>query len=235
MLASKNNWMIILSLAVVSCSQKAEKSPATWPEAQAPVADIKPHNRIIHGDTVVDNYYWLNDFFKKGPDSANVVKYLEAENAYTKEMMAGTEDFQQQLFEEMKSRIKEKDESVPYFYNGYYYYNRTEEGKQYYKYCRKKGSLDAPEEILLDVDKMAEGKPYYAIGGASVSPDNKLLVFGVDEVSRREYVLHIKNLETGEIYADRITRTSGGATWAADNKTLFYTSKNPVTLLSEKT
>src|SRR5690606_30634291 len=121
-----------------------------------------------------------------------------------------------------------------YFYNGYYYYNRTEEGKQYYKYCRKKGSLDAPEEILLDVDKMAEDKPYYAIGGASVSPDNKLLVFGVDEVSRREYVLHIKNLETGEIYADRITRTSGGATWAADNKTLFYTSKNPVTLLSEK-
>src|SRR5690606_30929573 len=102
------------------------------------------------------------------------------------------------------------------------------------KYCRKKGSLDAPEEILLDVDKMAEDKPYYAIGGASVSPDNKLLVFGVDEVSRREYVLHIKNLETGEIYADRITRTSGGATWAADNKTLFYTSKNPVTLLSEK-
>lgn len=234
MFASKNNWMIILSLAVVSCSQKSEKSPVTWPEAQAPVADIKPHNRIIHGDTVVDNYYWLNDFFKKGPDSANVFKYLEAENAYTKEMMAGTEDFQQQLFEEMKSRIKEKDESVPYFYNGYYYYNRTEEGKQYYKYCRKKGSLDAPEEILLDVDKMAEGKPYYSIGGASVSPDNKLLVFGVDEVSRREYVLHIKNLETGEIYADRITRTSGGATWAADNKTLFYTSKNPVTLLSEK-
>src|SRR5690606_19393034 len=102
MFASKNNWMIILSLAVVSCSKKAEKSPVTWPEAQAPVADIKPHNRIIHGDTVVDNYYWLNDFFKKGPDSVNVVKYLEAENAYTKEMMAGTEDLQQQLFEEMK-------------------------------------------------------------------------------------------------------------------------------------
>ncbi len=234
MLASKNNWMIILSMAVASCSQKAEKTPVTWPEAQAPVADIKPHNRIIHGDTVVDNYYWLNDFFKKGPDSANVVKYLEAENEYTKQVMAGTEDFQQKLFEEMKGRIKEKDESVPYFYNGYYYYNRTEEGKQYYKVCRKKGSLDAPEEILLDVDKMAEGKPYYAIGGSSVSPNNKLLAYGVDEVSRREYVLHIKNLETGEIYKDRIERTSGGATWAADNKTIFYTSKNPVTLLSEK-
>ncbi|WP_225555141.1 S9 family peptidase [Sphingobacterium bovistauri] len=226
--------MIILSMAVVSCSQKAEKDPVTWPAAQAPVADIKPHNRIIHGDTVVDNYYWLNDFFKKGSDSSNVVKYLEAENAYTKQMMAGTEDFQQKLFEEMKGRIKEKDESVPYFFNGYYYYNRTDEGKQYYKYCRKKSSLDAVEEVLLDVDKMAEGKPYYAIGGVSISPDNKLLVYGVDEVSRREYVLHVKNLETGEIYKDKITRTSGGATWAADNKTFFYTAKNAVTLLSEK-
>lgn len=234
MLASKKYWMVILSLSLASCSSNNEQSKGIWPTIQAPIAEINPHIRSIHGDTVVDNYYWLNDYFKKGPDSSKVVKYLQDENTYTQQMMHGTEEFQNKLFEEMKSRIKEKDESVPYLNNGYYYYSRTEEGKQYYKYCRKKGSLDAPEEVLLDVDQMAEGKPYFAIGGISVSPNNKLLAFGVDEVSRREYVLKIKNLETGEIYSDRIERTSGSATWAADNKTIFYTSKNPITLLSEK-
>jgi oligopeptidase B len=134
----------------------------------------------------------------------------------------------------MKARIKEKDESVPVFNNGYFYYTRTDEGKQYYKYCRKKGSLTAPEEIVLDVDAMAEGKAYYDIGEIEISEDNKLVAYGVDEISRREYVIHIKNLETGEVYKDAIPRTEGGAVWANDNKTLFYTSKNPETLLSEK-
>lgn len=230
----KFNYMIILSVIVSSCAQKKEKVPVVWPDATPPVAEIKPYTRIIHGDTVVDNYYWMNDFFKKGPDSTNVIKYLEAENAYTATMMKSTEPLQAKLFEEMKSRIKEKDESVPYLKNGYYYYNKTEEGKQYYKICRKKGTLDAPEEVLLDVDKMAEGLPYFALGGYSISPDNKLLAFSVDTVSRREYVIQVKNLETGEILKDRIPRTQGGATWAADNKTIFYTSKNPITLLSEK-
>lgn len=226
--------MIILGMIVSSCANQKENTNLTWPNAQAPIAEIKPHKRIIHGDTVVDNYYWLNDFFKKGPDSAAVVSYLEAENSYTKAMMEGTQGLQSSLFDEMKSRIKEKDESVPYFKNGYYYYTRTEEGKQYYKFCRKKGSLDSKEEILLDVDALAQGKPYYAAGGFSISPDNKFLAYGVDTVSRREYVIHIKNLETGEVLADRIPQTSGSSTWAADNKTLFYTAKNPVTLLSEK-
>ncbi len=228
------NYMIIVGAMLASCTDQAEKTPVEWPKAAAPIADRKPHLRIIHGDTVNDEYYWMNDYFKKGPDTANVIAYLEAENVYTKAMMAGTEDFQKSLFEEMKARIKEADESVPYFKNGYYYYTRTEEGKQYYKYCRKKGALDATEEILLDVDAMAEGYPYYAASGFSVSPDNKLLAFGVDTVSRREYTLHVKNLETGEILSDRIDRTTGGAVWANDNKTLFYTSKHPVTLLSEK-
>ncbi|VTQ05173.1 Protease 2 [Sphingobacterium daejeonense] len=171
---------------------------------------------------------------KKGPDSSKVVNYLTAENKYTEEMMKDTEGFQDILFKEMKGRIKETDESVPYLKNGYYYYQRTEEGKQYYKLCRKKGSLEAAEEVLLDVDKMAEGFAYFALGGASVSPDNKLLAYAVDTVSRREYVIQIKNLETGELLPDRIIRTSGSAVWAADNKTIFYTAKNPVTLLSEK-
>ncbi|WP_241788459.1 S9 family peptidase [Sphingobacterium rhinopitheci] len=205
-----------------------------WPDATPPIADVKPYTRIIHGDTVVDNYYWMNDYFKKGDDSTNVIKYLEAENAYTATMMKSTEPLQARLFEEMKSRIKEKDESVPYFKNGYYYYNKTEEGKQYYKICRKKGDLNAPEEVLLDVDKMAEGLPYFALGGYSISPDNKLMAYSVDTVSRREYVIQVRNLETGEILKDRISRTEGSATWAADNKTIFYTAKNPITLLSEK-
>ncbi|MBE8713506.1 oligopeptidase B [Sphingobacterium sp. KB22] len=210
------------------------KKTISWPDAASPVAEAKAYERIIHGDTVVDNYYWLNDYFKKGPDSAKVISYLEAENTYTAAMMKDTEGLQTNLFDEMKARIKETDESVPYLRNGYYYYTRTEEGKQYYKFCRKKGNLEAKEEILLDIDAMAEGYPYYAASGFSVSPDNKLLAYGVDTVSRREYTVYVKNLETGKILTDKIDRTSGGATWANDNKTLFYTSKNPVTLLSEK-
>ena len=205
-----------------------------WPNIQPPVAAINPYNRTLHGDTVVDNYYWMIDYFKKGPDSSKVVKYLEAENNYLDTMMSGTRDFQQKLFTEMKSRIKEKDESVPVFKNGYYYYTRTENGKQYFKYCRKKGTLTAPEEILLDVDEMAVGHPYYAAAGFDISEDNKLLAFGVDTVSRRQYVIHIKNLSTGEIYKDAITNTGGSSVWANDNKTIFYTANNPVTLLSEK-
>ncbi|WP_156308197.1 S9 family peptidase [Sphingobacterium endophyticum] len=227
---------LILSIMISSCSpdNNTKKEPIKWPNATHPVAELKDHNRVIHGDTVADPYYWMNDYFKKGPDSSKVVAYLEAENNYTNEMMKDTKPFQDQLFNEMKARVKETDESVPYFKNGYYYYQRTEEGKQYYKLCRKKASLEAPEEVLLDVDKMAEGFPYYALGAASVSPDNKLLAYAVDTVSRREYIIHIKNLETGELLPDRIIRTSGGTVWAADNKTIFYTSKNPVTLLSEK-
>lgn len=227
---------LILSIMISSCSSdnKIQKEPVSWPDAMAPIAEEIAHERIIHGDTVADPYYWMIDYFKKGPDSSKVVAYLEAENKYTEAMMKDTESFQDILFKEMKGRIKETDESVPYLRNGYYYYQRTEEGKQYFKLCRKKGSLDAKEEVLLDVDKMAEGFAYYAIGGATVSPDNKLLAFSVDTVSRREYVIQFKNLETGELLADKIVRTSGAAVWASDNKTIFYTSKNPVTLLSEK-
>ncbi len=219
----------------MSCNNNTiEKQNYTWPDAKAPVAMQKEHMRIIHGDTVNDPYYWLYDYFGKGADSTNVINYLKAENAYTDTMMAGTKPLQETLFKELKARIKEKDESAPIFNNGYYYYSRTEDGKQYYKYCRKKSSLDATEEILLDVDQMAEGKPYYALTGFNISDDNKLLAFGVDEVSRRQYTIRIKNLETGEIYPDAIKNTQGDPCFAADNKTIFYTANNPKTLLSEK-
>lgn len=201
---------------------------------KAPVAEKKEHWRDIHGDKVLDNYYWMYDFFGKGPDSTNVVNYLNAENTYLDEVMSSTKTFQENLFTEMKARIKEKDESVPVFKNGYFYYTRTEDGKQYYKYCRKKESLDAPEEILLDVDQMAEGHSYFSASGFDISNDNKLLAYGVDLVSRRQYTIYIKNLETGEILKDAVQNTEGDPCWAADNKTIFYTSKNPVTLLSEK-
>ncbi len=221
---------------ITSCSESTnmKKEAYSWPVEKAPVAVQKEHIRILHGDTVPDPYYWMIDYFSKGPDSTEVVNYLKAENDYTEKMMAGTNALQTKLFTEMKARIKEKDESVPVFKNGYFYYTRAEEGKQYYKYCRKKGSLTAKEEILLDIDKMAEGKPYFDVTGMSISPDNKLMVFGIDEVSRRQYTLKIKNLETGEIFADAIMGTNGYGVWANDNKTIFYTSNNPITLLSEK-
>jgi len=229
---------IIITCLLSSCllnNNDVKKETYKWPQGLTPpIADIKPHNRTIHADTVPDNYYWMIDYFKKGPDSTKVVEYLKAENKYLDTMMNGTKDFQKKLFEEMKARIKEKDESVPVFKSGYYYYTRNEEGKQYYKYCRKKGSLDAKEEMLLDVDAMAEGHPYFAATGFSVSEDNKLLAYGIDTVSRRQYIIHIKNLETGETYPDAIHNTSGGSEWANDNKTLFYTEKNQETLLTEK-
>lgn len=220
------------ALALSYSNMSAQKYQ--WPDAKPPVAEKKPHTRTIHGDNVVDNYYWMIDYFKKGPDSSRVVSYLEAENNYLQTMMAGTRDLQDKLYTEMKSRIKEKDESVPVFKNGYYYYSRTEDGKQYYKYCRKKGSLSAPEEVLLDVDKMAEGHPYFAATGFQISPDNKLLAFGIDTVSRRQYIIRVKDLATGKLYKDIIHSTNGNMAWASDNKTLFYTANNPATLLSEK-
>lgn len=205
-----------------------------FPKVKPPVAEKQSHTRTIHGDTVEDPYYWMIDYFKKGKDSTKVIQYLTEENQYLEKMMADTKPLQDKLFQEMKARVKEKDESVPTFKNGYYYYSKTEEGKQYYKYCRKKGSLDAPEEILLDVDKMAEGKAYYSVGGMSISPNNQLMIFGVDDVSRRQYKLFLKDLKTGKVTDLNIKNTSGNATWANDNKTIFYTANNPVTLLSER-
>lgn len=233
----KNLLPASLLLLVMSnaCQQPRDKGAAyQWPAVAAPVANQQPHTRQLHGDTVADPYYWMIDYFKQGPDSSKVIAYLKAENAYLDTMMAGTRRLQEKLFGEMKGRIKETDESVPYFKNGYYYYSRTEEGKQYFKYCRKKGSLTAPEEVLLDVDAMAQGHAYFSVSGMTVSDDNKLLAYGVDKVSRRQYSLQVKNLETGETLPDLIANTSGDAVWAADNRTIFYAANNTVTLLSEK-
>ena len=180
-----------------------------------------------HGDVRIDNYFWMNQ--REDPE---VIAYLEAENAYNEQMTAHTKEFQDQLFEEMKSRIKEDDESVPYKLNGYWYATRFEKGHDYPIYSRKEKSLDAPEEVMFNVNEMAEGYDYYSLGGLNVSPDNKLVAFGTDTLSRRKYIIRIKNLETGEIYDEEIKNTTGGSTWANDNKTLYYTKKDPQTLRS---
>jgi oligopeptidase B len=227
----------IAAITISSCNNETDmkRTAYLWPDSiAAPVCEKKPKELIAHGDTRIDNYFWLNDYFKKGPDSTKVVDYLTAENKYYDTMMSGTKLLQEKLYTEMKARIKEKDESVPVFKNGYYYYNRVEEGKDYYVYCRKKGTLDAKEEVLLDVNKMAEGHNYFSATGFDVSMDNKLMAYGIDTVSRRQYDIYVKNLETGEVYKDIISNTEGGPVWANDNQTFFYTAKNKVTLLSEK-
>ncbi|OEY71984.1 S9 family peptidase [Salegentibacter salarius] len=196
-------------------------------EIVPPKAKKIAKNLEFHGDVRVDNYYWMNN-----RDDAEVIDYLNQENEYNQKMTAHTKDFQQRLFEEMKARIKEDDESVPYKLNGYWYLTRFETGKDYPIYSRKKGELEAAEELLFDVNEMAEGFEYYSLGGLNVSPDNKMVAFGVDTLSRRKYTIQIKDLQTGEIYPDKIENATGGSTWAADNKTLFYTKKDDQTLRS---
>lgn len=194
-----------------------------------PIATVKPKKLEKHGDVRIDNYYWLNE--RENPE---VIDYIKKENAYYEQMTAHTKQFQKDLFEEMKARIKEDDSSVPYLYNGYYYITRFEKGKDYPIYSRKKGSLDAKEEIMFDCNEMAKGQSYFSLAGINVSEDNQWVAFGVDLVSRRQYTIQIKNLITGEILPVKIENTTGGSTWAGDNKTLFYTRKDPVTLRSEK-
>ncbi len=196
---------------------------------QPPVAKIVPKNLEKHGDVRVDNYYWLNQ-----REDKEVIDYLTAENKYYEQMTAHTKDFRTSLFDEMKSRIKEDDESVPYLYNGYWYISRFEKGQDYPIHSRKKGSLDTKEEIMFNCNEMAKGHSYFQLAGVSVSPNNMFATFGIDKVSRRIYTIQIKNLQTGEILADKIENTTGGSVWANDNQTIFYTTKDPVTLRSDK-
>jgi oligopeptidase B len=186
-------------------------------------------NLEIHGDIRIDNYYWLND-----RENPKVIDYLNAENAYYEDKTAHTKQFQEDLFQEMKSRIKEDDESVPYKRKNYYYITRFEKGSQYPIFSRKKESLDAKEQIMFNVNELGKGFYYYKLSGLSVSPNNELVAFGVDTVGRRQYTLQFKNLQTGELFLEKIENTTGSATWANDNKTVFYTHQNPKTLRSEK-
>ena len=198
-------------------------------KVEPPVAKKIPHELMIHDDKRIDNYFWLNQ-----REDQEVLDYLNAENEYFEQMTAHTKVFEANLFEEMKSRIKEDDESVPYKYNGYWYIVKYETGKDYPIYTRKKETLEAQEELLFDCNIMAIGHDYFKLVGISVSPDNTLISYGVDTVGRRQYTIQVKNLLTHEIYHKGIKNTSGSASWANDNKTLFYTKNNIKTLRSDK-
>ena len=186
-----------------------------------PEAPKKEKALAIHGDIRQDPYYWLND-----RDNPEVIAYLNEENAYLDTIMSHTKLFQEKLYNEMIGRIKQTDMSVPYKENGYFYVTRYEEGQEYPIHSRRQGTMDAPEEIMLDVNVLAKGFDYYAIAGRAVSPDNKLLAYGEDTLSRRIYTLRIKNLANGRMLPDVIPNTSGSAVWAADNKTIYYATKD---------
>ena len=206
----------------------------------APVAEIKSIKLVEHGDVRKDNYFWMRlsdeqkNAKKKDEQTLKVEAYLNAENAYFEHVTINTKKFQENLFEEMKARVKEDDSSVPYKDNGYFYITRFEVGNQYPIYTRKKENLEAKEELLFNVNEEAKGYDYFQLGGLNISSNNKIVAFATDTVSRRQYILRIKNLETGEVYKDEIKSTTGGSTWANDNKTLFYTKKDPKTLRSFK-
>ena len=188
-------------------------------------------NKIMnmHNHERVDEFYWLNE-----RENPKVIDYLNAENDYRDAYMQKYKGLENDLFEEIKSRIKEDDSSVPYLDNGYYYYTRYEKGKQYPIYCRKKDNLNNPEEILIDANEMSQGHEYFRIGGIDISPNNKIMAYSVDTVSRRLYTINFKNLESGKEAVHSIPNTSGGVTWANDNKTMFYNQKNKNTLRTER-
>lgn len=213
--------LIAMTLFFASCQSGDQ-------DAKPPVAKKIPHEIVTHGHKRVDPYYWMNQ--RENPE---VVAYLEAENAYLKAVMKDTEPLQEKLYNEIRSRIKESDESVPYPENGYVYYFRTVPGEEYSLFCRRMiGSSD--EEVMLDINAMAKGFAYYGVGGGAVSPDNKILAYSVDTVSRRNYTIYFKDLTSGDLLPDEIPMTTGSVVWGNDNKTIFYVVRNETTLRSEK-
>lgn len=214
---------IILPLyfcTLISCTHMTQTPP-----------DAKVINKALtmHGDTRIDPYYWLNE-----RENTEVIQYLNDENAYTKAVLAPTEKLQADLFAEMKARIKKDDSSVPYYLNDYWYIRKYEEGKDYPIYTRKHKTLDAKEEILLDVNELARDLAYCQVSGLSVSPDNTKLAYGIDTLSRRIYTIKVKDLNTGELLHDELNGVSSYATWAADSQTLFYTAKDAETLRTDR-
>lgn len=220
----------LLSLAIlIFAACKTEDSQTTDNQTsmyekmteQPPLATQKPKDLTEHGHTRQDPWYWLNE--RENPE---VIAYLTAENAYKDAVMADLKDVQEELFQEIKGRIKEKDESVPQLDNGYWYYFRYVEGGEYPIHCRKAKTLEAPEQVMLDVNELAKPFDYYSAAGLTVSPDNRILAYGEDTLSRRIYTIRFKNLETGEMLTDHIPNTDGSIEWANDNKTVFYGVKD---------
>src|SRR5262245_20512169 len=208
-----SRFRFVLALALVAPPAAVALDPNPGPP---PVAKRVPHKLEQHGDVRIDDFFWIKDKTNK-----DVLKYLDAENAYTKVVLKPTEPFQEALYKEFLSRIKQTDQDVPVKDRGYWYYSRTVEGKQYPIRCRKKGSLDAPEEILLDGNELAKGEKFFSFGGTKVSADGQLLAYSTDTTGFREYVLFVKDLRTGKLIEDKLVQAPSFE-WAADGKTLFY-------------
>jgi oligopeptidase B len=229
--------LFLAAACLASCSPSKE---TTQQDIKPPVAEKVAHELSAHGNKRNDDYYWmkLSDAQKnaevKDEQTKKVLTYLTAENDYLKAKMQHTEALQEKLYKEMTGRIKQKDESVPYEDNGYWYYDRYEEGQEYPIYCRKKGSLSATEEIILNVNELAKGHDYCQVRGLSVSEDNNLLAYGVDTVSRRRYTVYVKDLNTGKVMDQPVPNTEGYVAWANDNKTFFYSKKDSMTLRSDQ-
>jgi oligopeptidase B len=218
---------LALLIALTAGCRQSQKEPEMKASVKVPVAEKIEKELTVHGDTRVDPYYWLRE-----RENPKVIAYLEAENAYTEAMLKDTEKLREKLFDEIVGRIKKDDSSVPYLDNGYYYYTRYEEGKEYAIHCRRKGNMDAEEEVMLDENLLAAGHDFFSLGGLSVSMDNRRMVYGTDTVGRRKYTLYIMDLEAGELSPETIPLTTGQAAWANDNRTIFYTHKDDETLRS---
>ncbi|HLU13343.1 MAG TPA: S9 family peptidase [Arenimonas sp.] len=197
-----------------------------------PVAAKKPYEvRAPHGAVRQDEYYWLRDDSRESPE---MLAYLKAENAYADAVLAPVRGLEERLYRELVGRVKQDDASVPYFDDGYWYYVRYETGKEYPIHARRQGSMEAPEQVLFDVNGMAEGKNFFQLANYEISEDGRLAAWAEDTVGRRQYVLRVKNLETGEVLADRITGASASLMWGDDNRTLYYVENDPETLLTKR-
>ncbi len=209
----------------VLVAQQAPTAAATAPALSPPVAAVRPHRFDEHGNVRIDQYYWLKD--RSNPE---VIKYLDDENAYTKAVMAHTQTLQDRLYEELKGRVLQNDQSVPFREGNYFYYTRLVEGKNYPIYARKRGSVSASEEIMIDANALAEGKATFLIRAWAVSSGEDLLAFAADTTGGRVSSIRFKNLRTGEMLSDVVPRSIGGIAWAEDNRTLFYTKPDSVSV-----
>ncbi len=218
----------ILSISVFAFTKVMAQDGNSSAMLQPPITEKKPKITEINGDRLVDNYFWLRE-----KTSPAVIGHLEAENAYTTALMKPTQALQDQLYKEILSHIKQTDVNVPYRWGDYFYYSRTVEGQQYPIFCRKRGSLNAPEQILLDVNEMAKGQKFMSVGAFVPSDDGNLLAYSTDNTGYRQYTLQVKNLTTGELLPERIERVDGVA-WATDNKTIFYVTEDAVTKRNDK-
>ena len=220
---------ILLVISIIFAGACKNQQREKMPKINPPKAKKIAKELVIHEDVRIDNYYWLNN-----REDEEVLSYLNKENKYYTVQTAHTKGFQSELFTEMKGRIKEDDSSVPYKLNGYWYQTLYQTGKEYPIYTRHKEKLNTPKDIMFDGNEMALGSDYFQIGGIAISPNNKIAAYGVDKVSRRQYNIRFKNLETGEVFEDSIENTTGGGVWANDNQTFFYTKNDTVTLRSDK-